>query len=136
MPAVLSDPVADVAAAVDKLRAHDGLVTSAEQLLNESETIIDAINGLQSVLVRKLREAHFHPDTSAVTGRSTRAWLHEEQLLPRAEAGRLMHLLRHLPDHPATEAAYNTNLIGTAAAGALVTQLRHLSTFATMSSRT
>jgi hypothetical protein len=126
VPAILSDPIADVATAVDKLRAHDGLVTSPEQLLNESETLLDAINGLQSVLVRKLREVHHHPDTATVTGRSTRAWLHEEQLLTRGEGGRLMHLVKHLPLHPATETAYTTNVITTAAAGAILTALRHL----------
>ena len=126
MPAVLSDPVADVVAAAGKLRADDRLVTSAEQLVGESEALIDTISALQSVLVRKLREMNVHPDTPLITGRSTRNWLHEEQLLSGGEAGRLMNLMRHLHLHPVTEAAYNTQVIGTAAAGAILTALRQL----------
>jgi hypothetical protein len=126
VPAVLSDPVVDVVAAVDKLCADDRLITSADELLGNAEALIDLRNRLDSVLVRTLRDAHFHPDTDAITGRSTRNWLHEEQLLTRGEAGRLMNLLRHLPDYPVTAAAYNANVITTAAAGAILTALRHL----------
>ena len=71
MPPILSEPVVDVAAAVDKLRADDRLITSAHAQLCEVEAIADAITGLQAVLVRRLRAAWNTEATKEVAGRGT-----------------------------------------------------------------
>lgn len=126
MPAILSDPVADVVAAADKLRVDDRLITDPEMLLGDTEALIDAINGLQSVLVRRLRAAHYDPATPELTGRSMRNWLVEEQLLPGPEASRLMRLAKYLPLHPLTEAAFNDEVISAPHATAILTALNAL----------
>lgn len=126
MSLVLSEPVADVVAAVDKLCVDDRLVTDPQMMLGDTEALIEAINGLQSVLVRRLRDAHYEPGTYELTGRSTRNWLTEDQLLPGPEAGRMMRLLRHLPLRPLTETAFNDRLINAAHATAILTALNAL----------
>jgi hypothetical protein len=123
---VLSEPVADVVATVDKLRVDDRLITDPEMRLADAEALIDAISGLQAVLLRRVRDAHYDPATPALTGRSTRNWLHEEQLLPGPEASRLMRLVKHLPLHPLTEAAFNDKLINSTHATAILTALNAL----------
>lgn len=123
---VLSDRVADVVAAVDKLRVEDRLITDAEMLLADAEAVIGLITGLQAVLVRRLRDVHFHPASPELMGRSTRNWLTEEQLLAGPEASRLMRLVRYLPSRPVTEAAVNDMTISAAHAGAILTALNTL----------
>ena len=126
MSLVLSDPVADVVATVDKLCVDDRLITDPLMMLGDTEALIGAINGLQSVLVRRLRDAHYDPVAPEITGRSTRSWLIEEQLLPGPEAGRLMRLVRYLPLRPVTEAAFNDKVINAAHAAAILTALNAL----------
>jgi hypothetical protein len=122
----LSEPVADVVAAVDKLRVDDRLITDAESRLGDIEALIDAMTGLQSVLVRRLRDAHYDPATPELTGRSTRNWLVEEQLLAGPEASRLMRLAQHLPLHPLTETAFNDKVVSATHATAILTALNAL----------
>ena len=126
MPAVLSDPVTDVVAAVDKLRADDRLVCAPETLLGDIEALKDAITALEAVTVRRLRAAWTLEATQQVTGRGTKAWLHEELLVSNAEAGRLLKLTHQLPDHPVTEAAFDTAEISTAHTVAITAALRTL----------
>src|SRR4051812_46384377 len=95
-------------------------------LLGDVEALLDSIEGLQAVVVRRLRDAHPHPDTPDLTGRSTRRWLVEDQLLPAPEASRLMRLVNHLPAHTETEAAFNDREISGAHAAAILTALNAL----------
>ena len=57
MSVTLSEPVADLVAAVGKLRADDRLVTDTGQQLNNIEATVDAITVLESVMVDQLAEA-------------------------------------------------------------------------------
>lgn len=126
MPAVLSEPVADLAAVVDKLRADDRLVLSPEMLLCDLETIFESVTALQAVAVRKLRAAWDLGATSQVAGRGVKAWLHEDLLVSKGEAGRLLKLTHQLPEHTLTEAAFDTADISTAHAVAITAALRTL----------
>ena len=126
MPAVVSEPVADLATAADKARADDRLVTSPDTLLGDAETLLSVTWTAQAVLVRKLRAAQVLDATAELCGRSLKRWLVEEQRLTEAEAGRLARLVRQLPDHPATEAAFDAGDIGPAHAAAILTALHAL----------
>src|SRR3954452_6940419 len=100
VPAIVSDRVADVAVAVDKLRADDQLITSPDMKLGDAEVLIEAIIGLQAVLVRRLADINTDDTTAEFTGRSTKRWLVEEQLMAGREASRVMRLATRLPAHP------------------------------------
>ena len=126
MPAILSDVVADVVAAADKLRADDRLMTSPDAVLCDVEAIFGAITTLQAAAVRRLRDAWNIDATTEVCGRSTKRWLVEEQLLSAPEASRLMRLMHALPAHPLTEAAFETAQIKGAHAAAIVSALATL----------
>jgi hypothetical protein len=123
---VLSEPVVDVVTAVDKLRADDRLVTSPETKLAEIEALQESIVGLQAILVRKVRNAHYDPEVAALTGRSTKNWLTEEQGLAAPEASRVMRLVRYLPLHPLTQQAFDDKMINSAHAAAILTALHSL----------
>src|SRR5437763_4084341 len=120
---VVSDPVRDVVAAVGKLRVDDRLITDPSMLLGDCEALLDSINGVQAVLVRRLREVTNDVRTVEITGRGTRAWLHEEQLLSGSDASRLMRLATYLPLHPVTEAAFADGSITAQHAAAILTAL-------------
>ena len=77
MAATVSDPVSDVVAAVDKLRADDRLITNTGMLLGDVEAIADAITMLQSVLVDRLEEGQKVGATAEHHGRSPKRWLVE-----------------------------------------------------------
>src|SRR4051812_30712137 len=126
MPALCSDPVADVVAAVDKLRVDDRLITSGDVLLGDVEALLGTISTLQAVVVRRVRAARDVDATVELYGRSTKRWLIEDQLLAGPEAGRLTRLMNRLPDHPLTEAALDDGRINTQHAGAILTALQSL----------
>ena len=123
MPLVLSDPVADVVAVVDTLRADDRLITSPEMVLGNVEALLEAVTKIEAVLVRQLRSAVEIDAAPALMGRSAKGFLHEDCLLSGAAAGRLLRLVRVLPSAPATEAAFDTGTITTAHAAAITTAL-------------
>lgn len=126
MPAIISDVVADVVAAADKLRADDRLITSPEAVLGDLEAIFSAITMLQAAVVRRLRDARDIDATTEVCGRSMKRWLVEEQLLAGPEASRWMRLMHTLPAHPLTETAFETAQINGAHASAIVSALATL----------
>jgi hypothetical protein len=126
VPAILSDPVADVLAAADKLRADDRLVASPVQVLCELEALFDTVTMVQAVAVRRLREARGLDATGEVCGRGTKAWLTEEMLLAGAEAGRFNRLAQQLHYYPATEAAFDTARITIGHVSAILTALATL----------
>ena len=123
MSLVVSDPVRDVVAAVGKLRVDDRLITDPGMLLGDCEALLDSITGLHAVLVRRLRDVTNDGRTVEITGRGTRAWLHEEQLLSGSDASRLMRLATYLPLHPVTEAAFADGSITAQHAAAILTAL-------------
>jgi len=126
LPAILTDAVADVVAAAQKLRADDRLIISPEAVLCELEAIFEAITTLHAVAVRRLSEARNLDATSEVCGRSTKGWLVEDMRLAAPEAGRLMRLAVQLPLHPVTRAAYESAQINAAHAAAILTALAGL----------
>ena len=128
MPAVLSDPVVDVAAAVDKLRADDRLITSPDMLLCDTESLLESITALQAVVVRRLRAARDLDATVQVAGRSTKRWLIEDQCMSGPEASRLIRLMQQLPAHPLTEAAFDGKEISATHACAILSALAALPT--------
>jgi hypothetical protein len=95
-------------------------------VLGDAETLLSVIGTAQALLVRKLREAQALDATAELCGRSLKRWLVEEQRLAEAEAGRLARLVRLLPDHPATQAAFDAGDIGPAHAAAVLTALHSL----------
>lgn len=126
MSVLLSDPVADAVAIVDKLRADDRLITDPQQQIADVEALLDVLTGVHGVLVRKLRDIHYHPQTPELLGRSTKNWLVEEQCVAAPEAGRLMRLVKYLPAHPETAAAFHDKTISAAHATAILTALNTL----------
>src|SRR5690349_19975926 len=97
MSVASSDAVADVAAAAEKLRADDRLLTSAGAVLGETEVLLDAITELRAEVIRRLSVIRELDATKELCGRSTRNWLHEDQRLAGPDAGRLARLATHLP---------------------------------------
>jgi hypothetical protein len=126
VPVVLSDAVADLVAAADKARADDRLITSPEAQLGEIEALFDVVTTTQALLIRRLRAAWDDEATKVVTGRGTKAWLHEELLVANSEAGKLLSLTHQLPAHPITEAAFDSAQISLAHAVAICAALRTL----------
>jgi len=72
VPWILSEPVADVASAVDKLRADDRLITDGTQRLNEVEAVVDAVNGPQNIAFTSESPYTGSGCTSMLAGRSTK----------------------------------------------------------------
>jgi len=120
---VRSAAVIDVATAVEKLRVDDAVLTHGDMLLADIESVLESITGLQAVLLRRLRTARELDAVKELCGRSTKNWLHEEQLLPQAEAGRLTRLMTHLPNFPLTQAAFDEQRINIAHVAAILTAL-------------
>src|SRR3954452_23010890 len=126
MAAVLSEPVSDLVAAAEKLRADDRLVTSVEQQLNELEAVFGVLTTLTAVAVRRLREARDVGAPEAVCGRTTKGWLREEQFLSGAETSRYLRCVFRLGAYPLVQAAFDAAQISMAHVLALLTALDHL----------
>src|SRR3954454_2966871 len=107
MSVVLSEPVGDVVAAVDKLRVDDGLVASPERQLNELEALRDAMTSLEAVFVRRLRDARDEAEPRVVCGRTTKGWLREELFVSGAETSRYMRCVFRLQAYPLVQAAFD-----------------------------
>ena len=122
----LSEPVSDLIAAADKLRADDRLITSPEQQLNEVEAINDVVTVLQAVLVRRLRDARTAAAPELVCGRTTKNWLREELLLTSGDTGRYMKCLFRLQHYPAVQAAFEAAVVSLAHVVALISALDKL----------
>src|SRR3954469_417687 len=108
MAAVLSTPVADVAAAAGKLRADDRLVTDTGQQLEEIEVLLDTITVLQSAVTDRLTEATKVGATAEQYGRSPKRWLVEDVLMAGPEAARYVNLASWLGEFPLTRDAFAT----------------------------
>ena len=114
MSAVLSDPMvdpvagplADLVAAVGKVRADDGLVTDTGRQLDEIETLLDTITVLESVVTDRIAEAGKVGATAEQYGRSPRRWLVEDVLMSGPEASRYVNLATWLEDFPLTRDAF------------------------------
>jgi hypothetical protein len=126
VPAILSDPVADLVAVADKLRADDRLITDSSAQLADLEAIFTSIRTLQAVAVRRVREAAGSDATSELHGQSTKAWLHQDQCLSGHAAGRYMRLALQLPFRRVTQAAFDAADISTEHASAILTALSSL----------
>ena len=126
MSVTLCEPVADVVAAVEKLRASDELVTDTGRQLNEIEAIADTITVLESVLVDRLDEAGKVGATAEHYGRGTRRWLTEDQLMAGPEASRYVNLAKWLGDFPLTRDAFGAARLSAAHALEIAKGLRHL----------
>ena len=126
MPAIVSDAVTDVVAAVGKLRADGRLVLSAEQMLGELETLFDTITSLQAEVVHRLRDAYDADATTEACGRGLKGWLREELLLPGADASRYLRLVHMLRCYPHTEAAFEAAQISLPHTNAIITALQTL----------
>ena len=126
VPAVLSDSVVDVVAAVDKLRADDRLISSGQQVLCDLEELLTSITMLQATVVRRLRAAWDLDATAELCGRGTKRWLIEEQMLTAFDAGRFLRCMHQLPTYPLTEAAFDTGAITIAHVAAILTALSTL----------
>jgi hypothetical protein len=124
--AVLSGPVLDVVAAVDKLCADDRLITCGGTQMREVEAIVDAGIGVQAAIVQRLIDIDSQQVTTELCGRGTRRWLVEDLCLSEAEAGRLTRLARDQPARPLTRQAFGQRAISGAHAAAILTALSHL----------
>src|SRR3954451_17697469 len=126
MSVVLSEPVGDVVAAVDKLRVDDGLVASPERQLNELEALRDAMTALEAVFVRRLRDARDADAPRVVCGRTEKGWLREELFVSGAETSRYMRCAFRLQAYPLVQAAFDTAVISLAHVIALMGALDKL----------
>src|SRR5438309_1924417 len=126
MSVTLSEPVADVVAAVGKLRADDRLVTDTGQQLNNIEATVDAITVLESVLVDQLAEARKAGATVEHAGRGVKRWLTEDQYMTGPEAYRYVNLAKWLEDFPLTREAFGAARLSAAHAAEIVKGLRFL----------
>jgi hypothetical protein len=126
VPILRSAAVTDLAAAVEKLAADDAVITDGEMMLGDVESLLDSLTGVQAVLVRRLRTAHQLDLPAELRGRSTKKWLHEEQFLTDADAGRWVRLVNHLPHYPLTQAAFDEQKINREHVAAILTALFHL----------
>jgi len=111
MPAVLSAVVADALVASERLVSDDALVSDSVRLVCDTEALLDVRTRVMATLVRRLRAAHDLDAIALETGRSTKSWLIEDQLLSPREAGDLMLLIRFLDQFSATDAAFAATVI-------------------------
>jgi hypothetical protein len=126
VPAILSETVADLVAAADKVRADERLVLSADQVLNELEAVFDVVTTLQAEVVHRLRDAEHGDATMQACGRGLKGWLREEMLLAGAESSRYLRLVHALRCYPVTEAAFDAAQISLAHVAAIITALETL----------
>src|SRR4051794_26205070 len=126
MSVVVSEPVSDLVAVAEKLRADDRLVTSAEQQLNELEALRGAMTVLEAVFVRRLREARDVGAPEAVCGRTTKGWLREEQFVSSVETARYMRCVFRLGAYPLVQAAFDAAQVSLAHVMALMGALDKL----------
>jgi hypothetical protein len=120
----LSEPVADVVAAVEKLRASDALVTDTARQLNEIEAVLDVITILQSVVTDRVDEARKAEATAEHYGRSPRGWLTEDALMAGPDASRYVSLGKALADFPLVREAFRAARISMAHVNEMVKALR------------
>src|SRR5947209_16863715 len=102
----LSGAVSAVAAAAEKLRADDRLITDSGMLLGDVEALADTVTVLQSVLVDRIAEARRVGATVEHYGRSPRNWLAEDLLMAGPEASRYVNLAQGLDDFPLVREAF------------------------------
>src|SRR4051812_30793540 len=126
MSVVLSEPVGDVVAAVEKLRADDRLVTDTGQQLAEIEVLLDAITVLQSAVTDRVAEAANVGATAEHYGRSPKRWLVEDVLMAGPEAARYVNLANWLAEFPLTRDAFAAARISAAHAAEICKALRWL----------
>jgi hypothetical protein len=126
VPAILSDAVADVVSAADKLCADAQVITDPEMLLGDVEALQDAKAQIDATIAERLRAAEASDATTELYGRGTKRWLVEELLLPGGEASRLVRLARQGKEHPATMHLLATGRINSAHASAIITALHTL----------
>src|SRR3954451_1412295 len=126
MSANLSETVRDVAAAAEKLRADDRLVTDTGQQLEEIETLLDAITVLESVVTDRVAEAAKVGATAEQCGRSPRRWLAEDVLMAGPEASRYVNLAKWLGDFPRTRDAFRVARLSAAHANEICKVMRWL----------
>jgi hypothetical protein len=120
----LSEPVADVVAAVEKLRASDALVMDTAQQLNELEALLDVITVVQADVTDRVEEARNTEATGEHYGRSPRAWLTEDQLMAGPEASRYVNVGKALADYPLVADAFRSARISIAHVTEMVKVLR------------
>src|SRR3954464_14011414 len=126
MAVVVSAPVTDVVAAVEKLRADDRLGTSPGQQLNDLEVLRGAMTSLEAVFVRRLRDARDADAPRVVCGRTTKGWLREELFVSGAETSRYMRCVFRLQAYPLVQAAFDAAEISLAHVIALMGALDKL----------
>jgi hypothetical protein len=119
----LSDELAAVVSAAEKLRAADPVMTDADEILAEVAALLDVANAVSAALVRRLHSAACVNATDEIAGQPLRSWLRVEQRLPRAEASRLVRLAEHLGDAPAVRDAFHLGEISDRHASAILTAL-------------
>jgi len=126
LSAQVSDVVTDLVASVEKLRADDRLVTSADQLVDETEVLFDVLTTVKAVLVRRLRDAWNADAVEEVCGRTVKGWLREELRQPEVEVSRYLRCVHKLPGYPLVDAAFDAAEITMAHAVAIITALEKL----------
>jgi hypothetical protein len=103
---VVSDPIADLCAAVDRLAAQDLHDVPEVLRLAQQEQLMTAIQRLRAVEVQRLEVINAAETTVAECGRATRSWLIEEQLVNPGEASKRMRLARVRGIYPMVDDAF------------------------------
>lgn len=123
---MVSGPISDLVAAVDKVRADDRLVTDTGQQLEEIESLLDAITVLESAVTDRIAEATEVGATAEQCGRSPRRWLAEDVLMAGPEAARYVNLAKWLEDFPLTREAFRAARLSAAHANEICKAMRWL----------
>jgi hypothetical protein len=98
---VLDRPTQVLAEDVAMLVAQDAHSLPDSLLVESTEALLTLRRRLDGVLARRLQVMDTRDATTAECGRSTRAWLVEDQQLSQTEAAGRMHVARSYPTRPA-----------------------------------
>lgn len=90
----------EVIDAITALASEDQHALPEPFWVEDTEALLEARNRLDALLAARLQAGDTRDVTVAECGRTTRAWLVEEQRLSRRDATRRLWLARRLPAHP------------------------------------
>lgn len=123
-----SPGVVALQAAVEGVLAEDFRALPEASRCGNVERMLELRSQLDTAIMHAVQVIDAQDTTIAETGRSTRSWLIEEQLLAPAEASRIRRLALALPHHPRVDAALADRKFSTAHAHVIVNAMRHVPT--------
>jgi len=126
MAVAYSPGVVALQAAVETLLAEDVRSLPESARCGNVERMLELRSQLDVAIMHAVQVIDVEATTIAETGRSTRSWLIEEQLVSPAEASRLRRLALALPHHPRVDAGLTDRTFSTAHAHVIVNAMRQV----------